>query len=128
MAIKDIDHVGILVGDPAPAEEFYVGLLGFEVESDETIPPMGMRVVMLKKGRDRVELIQRLAPDPKASPGLKHLAFSSDDLEGDLRSLAQRGAKLLHQEVRRHGPVSFFFLRSPSGELVELIQRPEEPS
>jgi methylmalonyl-CoA/ethylmalonyl-CoA epimerase len=59
--------------------------------------------------------------------GLHHVCLVSDDLEGDLASLAAAEAELIDREPRpgAHGAVAFIHPRTLDGVLWELLQTKE---
>jgi glyoxylase I family protein len=120
MAIKRIDHISILSKDAEKTLSFYRDVLGFRLEHKREHPELGMNLYLLEARGDRVEVLEPLGPGGEG--GLKHVAFLSDDIEADFADLKARGAVLLHPQVQRHGPEAFFFLKGPSGELVEVIE------
>ena len=50
------------------------------------------------------------------------MAFRSDDVDADFTRLKEEGARLLHDGVQRSETCDFFFLQSPGGEWVEILQ------
>ncbi|HAH06133.1 MAG TPA: hypothetical protein DCM05_06330 [Elusimicrobia bacterium] len=119
MAIRKIDHVSILTRDAEKTLSFYRDLLGFRLEQKREHPELGMNLYLLEARGDRVEVLEPLKQGGEG--GLKHVAFLSDDIDADLEAFKAKGAALVHKEVQRHGAVSFFFVRAPAGELVEVI-------
>lgn len=122
MALQKLDHVSILTKDPQPVVDFYSNCLGFEKVSDKTIENMGMRIIMLKKDEDMLEFIQPLQKNSKQTDGIKHVAYLSDNIEEELERIKQTGATLLHDRVQQFENIQFFFVKSPSGEMVEIVQ------
>lgn len=120
MAILKIDHVNILSANAQETADYYVENLGF-TQADKRETP-DMIIVDLKKGPDFIEVIQSVGQQPSKNGGFKHLAFLSDDIEGDYQAFKAKGARLLHDQVQHSGPRAFFFMCSPSGEWLEVIQ------
>lgn len=125
MAIKNLDHASILAKDPQPVIDFYRDNLGFELVGQREIKKMHMKIFDMKKGGDKLEIIQPTSTDIRMSDGLKHLAFISDNIQGDFEKFQKSGSKMLHKKVQEQEGVSFFFAQSPSGEFVEIIQYQE---
>jgi lactoylglutathione lyase len=122
LAIKKIDHIGLLIKNPEPAIEFYKNVLNFEVSSEKSLHNMHVNVYDLKTQDDYIEIIQPTSNEIMMSNGIKHIAFLSDDIEADYESIKNSGVELLHKEIQRHKDVSFFFMKSPGGEFIEIIQ------
>lgn len=122
MALKQIDHISILAKNSEKTIEFYKEIFGFTELFREDVELMHMKIIFLEKGDDRIEIIEPTGSDIKMNDGLKHIAFLSDDIEGDYKALEAKGVMMLHKEVQKHENVAFFFLKSPSGEFVEITQ------
>ena len=64
----------------------------------------------------------------RRGPGLHHIAYEVDDLEGALAELKAKGVRLIDEAPRRGGRghmVAFVHPKGNHGLLVELIQRPD---
>ena len=131
--IGPVHHVGIAVRSLAEALARY-RILGLEPESIDEVPSQGVRLAFLRAGGVRLELIESLRSDgviarfiAQRGEGLHHLAFVTDDIQGDLRRLQDAGLKLVDAEPRpgAHGRlVAFLHPRSFHGVLLELVQEP----
>jgi glyoxylase I family protein len=123
MAIVKIDHVSILSKEPEDLMKFYGELLGFHLDSTREVPAFKMNVFNLKARGDYIEVIQPTPPGESKTPdGIKHVAFLSDDIEADFARMKEKGAALVHDKVQKFETNLFFFMKSPSGEFVEIIQ------
>ena len=128
-------HFGIAVPAHDEVLHFWRDLLGLPLEHTEHVAGDGVTVAMLRlgSGAGAVELLQ---PDSgegnpvgrflaKRGPGLHHVAFDVDDLEGLLERMRQAGVRLI-DEAPRPGAhdtrVAFVHPASTGGVLVELVQ------
>ncbi|MCI4371962.1 MAG: methylmalonyl-CoA epimerase [Thermoplasmata archaeon] len=124
-------HVGIAVRTIDDALRVYRGL-GLEPESVEEIPSEGVRVAFLRSGTVRIELLESLKDDgviarfiARRGEGMHHLAFSTNDIRGEMKRLDAAGMELVDREPRlgAHGrQVAFVHPRSAHGVLIELVQ------
>jgi catechol 2,3-dioxygenase-like lactoylglutathione lyase family enzyme len=142
MTIERMDHVGIVVEDLAAATEFFLEL-GLERQGgaavdgewvDRVVGLDGVRaeIAMLQTpdGHGRVELSQFHAPSgpsgddhaPANTPGLRHLSFEVDDLDGALAGLRARGAELVGAVERYRDSYRLCYVRGPEGIIVELAE------
>ena len=143
MTLHRMDHVGITVRDREAAIEFFVEL-GFElqgkwdVEGDVVDGINGLdgvrsdcAMLQTPDGKSQLELVKYNAPpnerdapqdDPPNVPGLRHLCFAVDDLEGTLERLRPHGAELVGK-VERYDPYLLCYLRGPDGLIVELAEK-----
>jgi catechol 2,3-dioxygenase-like lactoylglutathione lyase family enzyme len=137
-----MEHVGIVVDDLDSAIAFFEDL-GLELQGrqpvggawvDRIIGLEGVRadVAMLETpdGHGRVELSTFRSPtgavadrhQPANVPGLRHLAFSVDDVEALVARLQDRGVELVGELVRYEDVYLLCYVRGPEGIIVELAQ------
>ena len=127
-----IDHVGVAVEDLEAGLELYRGVLEMPVAHRETVAEQGVEAVLLDVGDCHVELLRPLAPDTavgkflaKRGPGLHHVAYRVDDIDGTLAGLSARGIELIDHEPRigiRQSRVAFLHPRSTGGVLTEIVE------
>jgi catechol 2,3-dioxygenase-like lactoylglutathione lyase family enzyme len=143
MKIKRMDHVGIVVDDLAAATAFFVEL-GLELQGegaveggwvDRVVGLEGVRaeiaMVETADGHERLELTKFHAPAsqggeqhaPANTPGIRHLAFEVDDLDGLVAGLRGRGAELVGEVERYNDSYRLCYVRGPEGIIVELAER-----
>jgi catechol 2,3-dioxygenase-like lactoylglutathione lyase family enzyme len=121
MSVKKLDHISIMAKKPQEVMEFYKNFLNFELISKREVPSMGMNIYLLKGVEEIIEIIEP-TKKTKMEDGLKHIAFFSDNIEEDFNFFKEKGAALINKEVQHLENLYFFFVKSPSGELVEIIQ------
>jgi methylmalonyl-CoA/ethylmalonyl-CoA epimerase len=130
-----IDHIGVATDDLDGAIALYEGTLGMPVAHRETVESQGVEAVLLDVGDGHVELLRPLAPDTpigryldKRGPGLHHVAYAVDDIDGVLGELREAGIEMIDSEPRagiRESRVAFVHPRSTGGVLTELVEPPE---
>ena len=133
-----IDHIGVATDDLDGAIALYEGTLGMPVAHRETVESQGVEAVLLDVGEGHVELLRPLGPDTpvgkyleKKGPGLHHVAYAVDDIEGVLGSLKEAGIELIDTEPRvgiRESRVAFVHPRSTGGVLTEIVEPSEAHS
>jgi len=126
-----VHHIGIAVADLDEAVATYRRLFGAELELREALPDQGVESALLRVGGDRVELLASLADDTpvgrfleRRGPGMHHVAFTVDDLGGELARLAAEGAELIDERPRRGLlglEIAFVHPRATGGVLAELV-------
>ena len=89
-----IDHIGVAIEDLDGAIALYEGTLGMPLAHRETVESQGVEAVLLDVGEGHVELLRPLGPDTpvgkfleRKGPGLHHVAYAVDDIEGVLGKL-----------------------------------------
>ena len=125
-----IAHIGIAVDELDRIVPFYRDLLGLpEVQLDDSD---GARIAGFSAGDSLVELLEADAPDSpiakfvaKRGPGIHHICFAVDDLNGTLERCRRAGIRLI-DDVPRLGAegkrIAFLHPSSTAGVLVELTE------
>ena len=131
MRLDQINHVAILVRDYAKSRAFYVDTLGFDVLAEHHRPERGDIKLDLAAGQVRLEIF---GPDPQVAAaqvpperpsypeaaGLRHLAFTVQDIEASVAELERQGVRV--EPIRRDSftgeKMTFFF--DPDGLPLEL--------
>jgi catechol 2,3-dioxygenase-like lactoylglutathione lyase family enzyme len=87
--------------------------------------------VETRDGHGRLELTKFHAPPgqggdrhaPANTPGIRHIAFAVDDIDGVVASLRARGAELVGEVERYEDSYRLCYIRGPEGIIVELAQK-----
>lgn len=125
-----IAHIGIAVESIEAILPFYRELLGLpEVPLDDSD---GARIAGLAAGDSLVELLQPDQSDSpigkflaKRGPGIHHICFAVDDLDGTLARCRDAGVRLIDQVPRLGAEgkrIAFLHPSSTAGVLVELSE------
>lgn len=143
MALQGMDHVGIVVDDIAAAIGFFAEL-GLVAEGESTVGGGWVdRIVGLEdvradiammqtpNGDVRLELVKFHSPpyegdggqEPANAPGLRHITFRVDDLDGVLAGLRTHGAELVGEVERYEDIYRLCYIRGPAGVIIELAER-----
>jgi methylmalonyl-CoA epimerase len=127
-----IDHIGVATDDLDGAVALYEDTLGMPVAHRETVESQGVEAVLLDVGDGHVELLRPLGPDTpigryleRKGPGLHHVAYAVEDIDGVLSSLKEAGIELIDSEPRtgiRDSRVAFVHPRSTGGVLTEIVE------
>jgi catechol 2,3-dioxygenase-like lactoylglutathione lyase family enzyme len=143
MAIRRLEHVGIVVDDLAAAVEFFADL-GLELEGempvegewvDRIVGLDGIRVdvaiMRTPDGQGKLELVKFHSPpagpgNPRApanTPGIRHILFAVDDLDGAVARARARSAELVGEVVRYGDSYRLCYLWGPEGIIIELAEK-----
>ena len=125
-----IAHVGIAVRDLAAILPFYRDVLGMpEVPLDDAD---GARIAGLAAGESLVELLEAASPDSpigrfvdRRGPGIHHICFAVDDLDGTLERCRAAGVRLIDERPRIGAEgkrIAFLHPSATAGVLVELSE------
>jgi methylmalonyl-CoA/ethylmalonyl-CoA epimerase len=133
--VFELDHVGIAVGDLEAEVERYRRAFGVEPSHRETVEAQGVEEVVFPAGDAFVQLLGALGPETPVGrflssrgPGLHHVGYRVDDLDGTLANLAAQGVRLIDERPRpgsRGTRIAFVHPRSMGGVLVELVEPPK---
>lgn len=125
-----IAHIGLAVSSIEGLLPLYRDVLGMpEVPLDDAD---GARIAGLAAGESLVELLESADPASpigkfiaKRGPGIHHVCFAVDDLDGSLERCRAAGIRLI-DEVPRLGAekkrIAFLHPASTGGVLVELME------
>lgn len=125
-----IAHVGLAVTALDQILPFYRDVLGMpEVPLDDAD---GARIAGVAAGESLVELLEAQTPNSpigkfvaRRGPGIHHICFSVDDLDGTLARCTALGIRLIDQVPRLGAEgkrIAFIHPSSTAGVLVELSE------
>lgn len=128
-----IDHIGIAVESLAQGLKLYAADLACEAEPPVEVPQEQVRVVMIRLGESRIELLEPTSDDSpiakfiaKRGAGLHHLAIKLNDLDAAVERLRTSGRRLVTDSIRSGGAGGYRYIfvhpKSATGVLLELIE------
>lgn len=123
-----LHHLAFEVSDLAASLRFYADVFGMKVAFQETDPVHGEAFAILSFEGGALELVQRLGgarpfrPPELGPPYCPHLAFETGDLDGTLRALTERGARLAGGPFDGGKGIRWVYLADPDHNVLELIQ------
>lgn len=130
--VKRIDHVAIVVEDIEKALGFWQDALGLSLDYVEEVPDQEAVVAFLPTGTSELELVRPTTKDSgiarfmeRRGPGIHHICFEVDDIEGALAKMKARGLHLVNEEpmIGTGGKrIAFVHPESTHGVLVELYE------
>lgn len=129
-----LDHIGIAVRSIDASRRIYEKLSGAAGGATLEVPDHGVNVAFVGD----VELLEPRGPDSPVArfladrgPGLHHIAYRVEDLGVALERAVQKGFEPV-DPVTRPGAqghrIAFLHPRSTGGVLVELVERPKDPT
>lgn len=128
LGLKKVHHIAIIATDYARSKAFYCDILGFELQSEAYREERdSWKGDLALNGEYVIELFS--FPFPPARPsrpeacGLRHLAFSVDDVERAITHLQQHGVECEPVRIDPFTGKRFTFFSDPDGLPLELYQQ-----
>jgi catechol 2,3-dioxygenase-like lactoylglutathione lyase family enzyme len=102
---------------------------------DRVVGLEGLRVdfafMQTPDGHGRLELIKFHSPSnqgdnrpaPANTPGIRHVAFAVEDIDGVVAGLRARGAELVGELERYEDSYRLCYVRGPEGIIIELAEQ-----
>lgn len=119
--ISGIHHASMLVSDLSRSLQFYVDVLGIEI--DPSRPQMPFEGAWLRVGDQQIHLLQLPSPDPVAGRPEhagrdRHTALTVRDLDAVVARLEKAGVVVTQSRSGRRAS----FCHDPDGNGIELIE------
>lgn len=128
--ITAIDHLGIAVKSLDEAVPLYENALGLKCLGREEVASQKVRTAFFDAGGVHLELLEPTAPESPIAKfladrgeGIHHIAFRTDNIEGQLQQAAGAGVRLIHEQPFDGAAgklVAFLHPKSTRGVLTEL--------
>ena len=127
MNIKGIHHVAILTNDYERSKAFYTKVLGFVIVKETYREERkSYKLDLAINGQYQVELFSFPEYKERASfpeqKGLRHLAFSVDNMEQSVAELITKGVEVQGIRVDEITNKKFCFFYDPNGQPLELYE------
>lgn len=134
--IKKIEHLGIAVNSIEESLPVFETLFSSECYKEEIVESEGVRTAFIRVGESKIELLEATNEESaiakflsKSRGGFHHVAFEVDDIDAELKRLANKGFQLIHQTPKDGADnkrIAFLHPKSTAGLLVELCQEKRE--
>ncbi|OXM87679.1 VOC family protein [Paenibacillus rigui] len=126
MAVRRMEHVGVMVKQIEPSAAFYEKVLGLELK--EIIPHTNgvIRLAFLgfrNQDETEMELVEGYNDSLPNEGKVHHLAFTVDDIEEEWERIRGLAVTFVDSEITTLPNGSrYFFIEGPDGERIELFQ------
>lgn len=127
MKIKKVHHIAIIASDYNESKKFYTEILGCEILAEHYREEReSYKLDLALNGEYLIELFS--FPNPPKRPsypeacGLRHLAFSVDDIEASLKQLQERGVKTTELRIDEYTNKKMAFFFDPDELPLELYE------
>jgi len=125
-----IEHIGIAVSKLEESIAYYENVLGLECYAVEEVADQKVRTAFFQVGDTKIELLESTDPEgpigkfiEKKGPGIHHLAFAVQDVEGALKQAEAQGIRLIDKKPRKGAEglkIGFLHPKSTFGVLTEF--------
>jgi lactoylglutathione lyase len=126
MAVRKIEHVGIMVSSLEQSIPFYENTIGLKHLDTITHTNGVIRLAFLSfpgSPDTEVELIEGYTGTLADEGRVHHIAFNVDDIEAELARIRTLDVSGLDEEITAlPGGSRYFFFRGPDGESIEFFQ------
>lgn len=127
MTVSGINHVAVICSDYPVSKRFYTEVLGFGILSEiHRAERDSYKLDLEVPGGTRIELFSfPAAPERRSYPeacGLRHLAFTVQDLDGEVAGLTAGGVAVEEIRVDPLTGKRFTFFADPDGLPIELYE------
>ncbi len=130
--MKKIEHIGIAVKDLQASNELFEKLFGAPAYKEESVESEGVKTSFFMNGPNKIELLEATNPDSpiakfieKKGEGIHHIAFDVEDIEAEMKRLANEGFVILNEKPKKGADnklVAFLHPKTTNGVLIELCQ------
>jgi methylmalonyl-CoA/ethylmalonyl-CoA epimerase len=128
--IQKIDHLGIAVKSLEESIKYYETALGLKCEHTEEVASQKVKTAFFDVGGVHIELLEPTSPESPIAKfladkgeGIHHIAYYTDDIEGQLAQASGAGVRLIHEkpfEGAANKLVAFLHPKSTHGVLTEF--------
>lgn len=129
--MKKIEHVGIAVKDLAVSIPAFEKILNTKCYKTESVDSEQVNTAFFSLGENKIELLEAVSEGSiinkfieKKGEGLHHLAFEVEDIEAEMKRLANEGFTLLNEKSKPGADnkmVCFLHPKETNGVLIELV-------
>lgn len=142
MQIRQIDHIGVAVGDLDRYLDVFGNILGLEIHDfEEADPYEGLRIAFARVGETDFEFLQDRLPEAadkvtdqrdiarwidRRGEGIHHVALRVDDIDAAIAEAEAKGLRVLDETGRpgaRGSRVAFLHPKSTGGVLIHFVER-----
>lgn len=125
MNLSQIHHIAIIVSDYEASKDFYVNKLGFQIIRENYRPERNDWKLDLKVNEiTELEIFGVKNPPARVTrpeaAGLRHLAFFTENIEGTVAELKEKGIVTEPIRVDEFSGKKFTFFADPDGLPIEL--------
>ena len=133
MNISHIEHIGIAVDNLEESIKYYEDVLGFKCYAIEEVADQKVKTAFFMVGETKIELLESTSSEgpigkfiEKKGQGIHHIAFAVNDATKALKTVEERGIRLVDKVSRKGAEgldIGFLHPKSTHGVLTELCSK-----
>ncbi|MGD6833995.1 VOC family protein [Sutcliffiella halmapala] len=127
MAMKRLEHVGIMVRDIQKSISFYIETLGLKLKGELDHPNGKIKLAFLGFEVDdetEIELIEGYNDALPAEGKVHHIALTVDDVDEEYQRLQNLNVSFVENEITTlPNGARYIFFEGPDGERIELFEK-----
>lgn len=128
LKLANVHHIAIICSDYEKSRRFYTEVLGFKILSEHyRTERNSFKLDLALNERYTIELFSFPEAPPRVTrpeaTGLRHLAFTVEDVDHALHILKEKGIATEPVRVDPYTSKRFLFLRDPDELPIELYER-----
>ncbi|PYI53758.1 VOC family protein [Paenibacillus flagellatus] len=128
MAVRKIEHVGVMVSNMEASIAFYRDVLGLELQGTIGHPDEAIKLAFMGApgaNETQVELVEGYNGGLPAEGKVHHIAFTVDDLESEIARIEKLGVTFIDPAITTlPNGARYRFFYGPDGEWLELFEPP----
>ncbi len=135
MKITHIEHIGIAVENLEKSIKYYENVLGLKCYAIEEVADQKVKTAFFMVGETKIELLESTSSEgpigkfvEKKGQGMHHIAFAVNDTTEALKTVEERGVRLIDKSARKGAEglqIGFLHPKSTHGVLTELCSKNE---
>ena len=135
MKITHIEHIGIAVENLEESIKYYENVLGLKCYAIEEVADQKVKTAFFMVGETKIELLESTSSEgpigkfiEKKGQGMHHIAFAVNDTTEALKTVEERGVRLIDKFARKGAEglqIGFLHPKSTHGVLTELCSKNE---
>ena len=135
MKITHIEHIGIAVENLEESIKYYENVLGLKCYAIEEVADQKVKTAFFMVGETKIELLESTSSEgpigkfiEKKGQGMHHIAFAVNDTTEALKTVEERGVRLIDKSARKGAEglqIGFLHPKSTHGVLTELCSKNE---
>ena len=126
MAVRKIEHVGIMVSNMANSIAFYRDVVGFELLGTLDHGNGTVKLAFMATpgaNETELELVEGYNGNLPAEGKVHHIAFTVDDLDAEISRIEKLGVTFIDPDITTlPNGARYRFFYGPDGEWLELFQ------